>query len=328
MDEDQGLEKEQDPESEELFERVNFMVDRHQEPLRIDKFLVNRIEHATRNKIQQGAESGMILVNDKPVRSNYRVKPLDHIVVMTSREPELTEIIPEDLPLNVIYEDEDLLVLNKPPGMVVHPGSGNPRGTLVNGLAHYIGPGLEGSPIPRFGLVHRIDKNTTGLLVVAKSPKALSGLAGQFFEHSVNREYIALVWGDMELEQGTIAIHVGRHQRFRKIMDAYPDGDHGKPAVTHYQVLERFGYTTLIACRLETGRTHQIRVHMQHMAHPIFNDGSYGGDRIVKGTIFSKYRQFVENCFAIMPRLALHARSLGFIHPRTLLPLYFACDLL
>ncbi len=317
-------------EGEELFERVNITIDRRQEPLRIDKFLVNRVENATRNKIQQAAEAGLILVNDKPVKSNYKVKPNDRVIVYSSKSPETTEIIPENIPLNIPYEDEDLLIVNKPAGMVVHPGCGNYTGTLVNGLAYYLGgekTAAAGTIIPRFGLVHRIDKNTTGLLVVAKSEKAMNDLAKQFFDHTVKRRYLALAWGDFEEEEGTIIAHIGRHQRYRKIMDAYPEGEHGKAAVTHYKVLERFGYVTLIECRLETGRTHQIRVHLQHSGHPLFNDDTYGGDKIVKGTVFSKYKQFVENCFSLMPRHALHAQSLGFIHPRTRKDIYFESEL-
>lgn len=315
---------------EELFERVNITTDRRQEPLRIDKFLMNRIEKATRNKIQQAAEAGLILVNDRPVKSNYKVKANDHIIVYSLKSPETTGIIPEAIALNIVYEDEDLLLVNKPAGMVVHPGSGNYSGTLVNGLAYYLNqdpPAAVEPAIPRFGLVHRIDKNTSGLLVVAKSEKAMNDLAGQFFDHTIRRRYLALVWGDFDDEEGTVIAHVGRHQRFRKIMDAYPEGEHGKEAITHYRVLEKLGYVTLIECRLETGRTHQIRVHMQHIGHPLFNDDTYGGDRIVKGTVFSKYKQFVENCFSIMPRHALHAQSLGFIHPRTRKEMYFEAEL-
>ncbi len=234
------------------------------------------------------------------------------------------------MPLNIVYEDDDIMVINKPAGMVVHPGCGNYRGTLVNGVAYYLkekNPGLSESELPRFGLVHRIDKNTSGLLVLAKTEKASLDLANQFFEHTVQRKYIALVWGDFEEDEGTVTAHVGRHQRFRKIMDSYPEGDHGKEATTHFRVLERFGYVTLIECRLETGRTHQIRVHMQHIGHPLFNDETYGGDRIVKGTVFSKYRQFVDNCFAICPRHALHAKTLGFIHPITKQEMLFDSEL-
>jgi 23S rRNA pseudouridine1911/1915/1917 synthase len=316
--------------SEELYERVNIVVDKGQEPLRIDKFLMNRVEGATRNKIQNACDGGLVLVNDKSVKSNYKAKPGDRIVVYSSKSPESTEVVPEQLPLDIVYEDDDLMIINKKPGMVVHPGCGNYTGTLVNGLAWYLGDDHTRAitpAIPRFGLVHRIDKNTSGLLVVAKSDKAMNDLAKQFFDHTVQRRYLALVWGDFEEDEGTIVAHVGRHQRFRKIMDAYPDGEHGKDATTHYKVLERFNYVTLIACRLETGRTHQIRVHMQHIGHSLFNDDTYGGNRIVKGTVFTKYKQFIDNCFEVMPRHALHAQTLGFIHPRTRQPIQFESPL-
>ncbi|SDF97009.1 RluA family pseudouridine synthase [Chitinophaga filiformis] len=317
--------------SEELYERVNIVADKGQEPLRVDKFLMNRVEGATRNKIQQACDNGMVIVNDKPVKSNYKVKAHDRIVVFSNKNPENTEVIPEEIPLDIVYEDEDLMIINKLPGMVVHPGCGNYTGTLVNGLAWYLGDRtttpVPEPAIPRFGLVHRIDKNTSGLLVVAKSDKAMNDLAKQFFDHTVQRRYMALVWGDFEEDEGTIEAHVGRHQRFRKIMDAYPDGEYGKEAITHYKVLERYNYVTLIECRLETGRTHQIRVHMQHIGHSLFNDDTYGGDRILKGTVFAKYKQFVENCFEIMPRHALHAKTLGFIHPRTRKPMHFESPL-
>lgn len=312
--------------SEELYERVNIVADKGQEPLRIDKFLMNRVEGATRNKIQQACESGWVIVNDKPVKSNYKVKAGDKIVVMTTKNPENTDVIPEEMDLNIVFEDEDIMIINKLPGVVVHPGCGNYTGTLVNGLAWYLGAQndeVTEAELPRFGLVHRIDKNTSGLLVIAKSPKAMNDLAKQFFDHTVQRRYIALVWGDFEEDEGTVEAHVGRHQRFRKIMDAYPDGEYGKDAITHYRVLERFNYVTLIECRLETGRTHQIRVHMQHIGHSLFNDDTYGGDRILKGTVFNKYKQFVDNCFELMPRHALHAQTLGFIHPRTRKPVHF-----
>lgn len=311
--------------SEEIYEKINMVVDKGQEPIRIDKFLTARIEGATRNKIQQALDGEMVIVNDKPVKANYKIKPLDKIVVFSNRNPESTDIIPQELPLNIVFEDEDIMVIDKPAGLVVHPGCGNRDGTLVNGLAWYLGDKTQPiePEIPRFGLVHRIDKNTSGLLVIAKSPKAMNDLAKQFFDHTVHRRYIALVWGDFEEEEGTVVAHVGRHQRLRKIMDAYPDGEYGKEAITHYRVLERFNYVTLVECRLETGRTHQIRVHMQHIGHSLFNDETYGGNRIVKGTVYTKYKQFVDNCFDIMPRHALHAQQLGFIHPRTREQMYF-----
>ena len=308
------------PETEELYERLTITIDKGQDPLRIDKFLMSRIEGATRNKIQQAIDNEMVLVNEKPIKNNYKVKPYDKIVVYDDRSPESSDILPENIPLNIQYEDNDLMIINKPAGMVVHPGSGNPNGTLINGVAYYLkqqNPTIDESELSRFGLVHRIDKNTTGLLVMAKTQKAMSDLAKQFFNHTVHRRYVALVWGDFENEEGTITGHVGRHQRFRKLFTTYPDGEYGKDAITHYKVLERFNYVTLVECRLETGRTHQIRVHMQYIGHPLFNDDFYGGDKIVKGTVFTKYKQFVDNCFAICQRQALHAKELGFIHPTT-----------
>jgi 23S rRNA pseudouridine1911/1915/1917 synthase len=315
---------------EEMYERLSIKVDKGQEPLRIDKFLQNRIENATRNKIQKAIDVGHVLVNEKLVKSNYKVKPGDQIIAYSDTDPESYDIIPEEMPLNIVYEDNDVLVINKPAGLVVHPGCGNPNGTLVNGIAHYLKlrqPELDENSLPRFGMVHRIDKNTSGLLLLAKSDKAAKDLADQFFDHTVDRKYIALVWGNFEEEEGTITGHVGRHQRFRKIMDVYPDGEYGKEAVTHYRVLERMNYVTLVECQLETGRTHQIRVHMQHIGHSLFNDDTYGGNRIVKGTIFAKYKQFVENCFNICPRHALHAQTLGFTHPRSRQRMLFTSNL-
>ena len=315
---------------EELFERLTIVTDKGQEPYRIDKFLMNRIEGATRNKIQQAIEAERVLVNEKPVKSNYKIRGGDKIIVYESRLPESTEIIPQEIPVNIIYEDEDVLIINKVAGMVVHPGSGNRDSTLVNAIAWHLqlkDPTINENSLTRFGLVHRIDKNTTGLLVMAKGQKAMNNLAKQFFEHTVYRRYIALVWGDVLQDEGTIHTNVGRSLRLRKIFTTYPDGDHGKDAITHYKVLERFNYVTLVECRLETGRTHQIRVHMQSIGHPLFNDDFYGGDRIVKGTVFTKYKQFVENCFTICARQALHAGELGFIHPGTQKEMRFTCDL-
>lgn len=323
-------EEETEDEREELFERETIVCAKGQEPLRIDKFLMGRIEGATRNKIQQAIEAERVLLNGHPVKSNYKVRPLDKIIIYQDYLSENTDIIPEDIPFDIVYEDADVMVINKQPGMVVHPGSGNPSGTLVNAVAYYLkqqNPEIEENELSRFGLVHRIDKNTSGLLVMAKNAKAMTILAKQFFDHTVHRRYVALVWGDFSEEEGTIVANVGRHQRFRKLFTAYPEGDHGKEAVTHYKVLERFNYVTLVECRLETGRTHQIRVHMQHIGHPLFNDETYGGDKIVKGTIFSKYKQFVENCFALCPRHALHAQQLGFIHPVTKEKLMFESPL-
>jgi 23S rRNA pseudouridine1911/1915/1917 synthase len=304
--------------SEELFERFVLKVDKGQEPLRVDKFLVSRIENATRNKVQQSIEAGRVTINGKAVQPNYKIKPFDEIIVYSDKEVQGEEVIPEEMPLNIFYEDDDVMVINKPAGLVVHPGSGNYAGTLLNGIAWYLqqkNKAITAETLNRFGLVHRIDKNTSGLMVLAKNQQTLSALAKQFYDHTVSRLYIALVWGDVKDEEGTIVAHVGRHQRMRKLFDAYPEGEHGKEAITHYKVLERFGYVTLVQCRLETGRTHQIRVHMQHIGHPLFNDDTYGGDRIVKGTVFTRYKQFVDNCFTICSRHALHAKTLGFYHP-------------
>jgi 23S rRNA pseudouridine1911/1915/1917 synthase len=306
--------------NDELYERFSIIIDKGQDQLRIDKFLVNRIEGATRNKVQQAIDAGMVLVNDKEVKSNYKIKPLDAIIVYSDMNPEDTDVVPEKMDLNIVYEDADLMIVNKPAGMVVHPGSGNYSGTLINGVAYYLQqttPTITEDLLPRFGLVHRIDKNTSGLLVLAKTDKAMRTLAKQFFDHTVKRQYVALVWGDVQEDTGTIRAHVGRNLRFRKLFEAYPEGDHGKEAITHYTVLERFGYVTLVQCVLETGRTHQIRVHMKYIGHPLFNDDTYGGDKIVKGTVFTKYKQFVDNCFDVCKRQALHARTLGFTHPTT-----------
>ena len=315
---------------EELYERLSIKIDKGQEPLRIDKFLVARIENATRNKVQKGIEAGRVLVNTKTVQANYKIRPGDDIVVYSDKEAQGEEIIPENIPLNITFEDNDVLIINKRAGMVVHPGCGNYTGTLINGVAYYLtqqNKTINEDILPRFGMVHRIDKNTSGLMVLAKTDKAVASLAKQFFDHTVHRRYFALVWGDVKEDSGTIAAHIGRNIKLRKLFAAYPDGEHGKEAITHYTVLERFGYVTLIECRLETGRTHQIRVHMQHIGHPLFNDDTYGGDRIVKGTIFAKYKQFVENCFSICARQALHAKTIGFLHPTTRKEVLFDSEL-
>jgi 23S rRNA pseudouridine1911/1915/1917 synthase len=320
----------QDGVSDELYERMSLKVDKGQESIRIDKFLVQRSEGISRNKIQKSLEAGLVLVNNRQVSPNYKIRPLDEIILYSDKEPHGEEIVPEEMPLNIVFEDEEIMLINKPPGLVVHPAVGNYTGTLINGVAWYLrqkNHTLNETNLPRFGLVHRIDKNTSGLMVLAKNEKAVRSLAKQFFDHTVKRRYMALVWGDLTEENGTIIAHVGRHRRFRKLFDAYPEGDYGKEAITHYQVLERFGYVTLVQCVLETGRTHQIRVHMQHIGHPLFNDETYGGDKIVKGTVFSKYKQFVDNCFAICPRHALHAKTLGFIHPGTGKELLFDSEL-
>ena len=320
----------QEESAEELYERKSFTIDRGQEPTRIDKWIQVRIENASRNKVQKGIEEGFLTVNGKIVKSNYKVKPGDEVVMMSLVNPEYTELKEEPIPLNIVFEDADILVLNKPPNMVVHPGVGNFTGTLLNGIAYHLrsqNPDIDEEKLPRFGLVHRIDKNTTGLLVVAKTGEAAASLAKQFFNHTVSRKYVALVWGDMDHDEGTIEAHIARHQRHRKMFDAYPDGETGKHATTHYKVLERFGYVTLVECVLETGRTHQIRVHMKHIGHTLFNDWEYGGDKILKGTIYARYKQFVDNCFQICPRCALHAKTLGFKHPRTGKDVFFESPL-
>ncbi len=316
--------------SEELYQRFVFNVDKGQEPYRIDKFLMNRLEGATRNKLQQAINAGLVLVNNQRIKQNYKIKPLDQIVIFSDLSPESTDVVPEKMDLNIVFEDEDILLINKPAGMVVHPGSGNFSGTLLNGVAYYLqqkNPDITEQVLPRFGLVHRIDKNTSGLLVLAKTDKAMRHLAKQFFDHTVKRHYVALVWGDVEQDKGTIKAHVGRHLRFRKQYTAYPEGDHGKDATTHYAVIERLNYVTVVQCVLETGRTHQIRVHMKYIGHPLFNDDIYGGDKIVKGTVFTKYKQFVDNCFIVCPRQALHARTLGFTHPSTGEQMFFETEL-
>ncbi|MFC4261821.1 RluA family pseudouridine synthase [Ferruginibacter yonginensis] len=317
-------------ESEELYEKLSIIVDKGQVALRIDKFLMQRIEGATRSKIQKAIEEELVLVNDKPVKNNYKTRAADKIVVFDTSNPESTEILPEDIPLDIVYEDDDLMVINKPVGMVVHPGSGNPNHTLINAVAWHLKhhcPEIDEKELTRFGLVHRIDKNTSGLIVIAKKQKVMAELAKQFANHTVHRRYVAVVWGNFETPEGTIIGHVGRHFKNRKLFTVYPDGDSGKDAITHYTVLENFNYVSVVECRLETGRTHQIRVHMQYKGHPLFNDEFYGGDRIVKGTVYTKYKQFVDNCFAICPRQALHAKELGFVHPVTNEQLMFNSEL-
>jgi len=305
-------------ESQDLYEHFRFVVDKGQGLLRIDKFLMQRVENASRNKIQQAAHAGNILVNNLPVKPNYRVKPADVISIVLSHPPREIEIISEDIPLEILYEDEDLIIINKKAGMVVHPAYGNYTGTLVNALAYHL---QEISPDKAPGrtpfLVHRIDKDTSGVMMAAKNELAQARLAAQFFHHTIDRHYLALVWGDFEEDRGTITGHIGRSTRDRKVFAVYPDGSQGRHAITHYTVLERLGYVSLVDCKLETGRTHQIRVHFQYIRHPLFGDETYGGNVILKGTTFSKYKQFVNNCFEILPRQALHARSLAFRHPST-----------
>lgn len=312
----------------ELFEHFRFEADKGQTPIRIDKFLQNKLENTTRSRIQDAASSGSILANNKAVKSNYKVKPLDLITIVLPDPPRKLELIPQDIPLNIIYEDDQLLVLNKAPGMVVHPGHGNYTGTMVNALMYH----LKDNPLfqtgeERPGLVHRIDKNTSGLLVVAKTVHAMSNLALQFYNKTSKRTYNALVWGDMKEDTGTITGNLARNPKDRKKMMVFPEGDYGKHAVTHYKVLEHLGYVNFVECKLETGRTHQIRVHFQYIKHPLFNDNEYGGDKILRGTTFTKYKQFVNNCFNILPRQALHAKSLGFKHPTTNEDMLFESEL-
>ncbi len=305
----------QDRGENDFFEHFAITVDKGQSLLRIDKFLMLRIENASRSKIQNAIEAENVLVNGKPIKASYKIKPLDQISIVLPHPPRDTEVYPQDIPINIIYEDDDLLLVNKDAGMVVHPGYGNWDGTLVNALVFHFKqlpqlPGNDGRP----GLVHRIDKDTSGLLLISKNEKAMTLLAKQFYDHSISRKYLALVWGDLQ-EDGTVTGYIGRSAKDRKVMDIYDNEEDGKWSVTHYRVLERFNYVTLISCELETGRTHQIRAHMKHIGHPLFNDAPYGGDKIRKGTLFAKYKQFVENCFQIIPRQALHAQTLGFVHP-------------
>lgn len=312
-----------------LYEHFRFVADKGQQLLRVDKFLVARLEKSSRNRVQQAADAGCILVNGKPVKSNYRVKPLDVVTVVMDRPRYELEIIPEDIPLDIVYEDEHLLVVNKPAGLVVHPGHGNYHGTLVNALAYHFkdNPDYDVND-PRMGLVHRIDKDTSGLLVVAKTPDAKTHLGRQFFNKTTKREYVAVVWGVPSPVSGRIEGNIGRSLRDRLQMAVFPpDSDMGKHAVTHYQMIEDLGHVSVVKCVLETGRTHQIRVHMRHIGHPLFNDARYGGDQILRGNTSSKYRQFIANCMEICPRQALHARTLGFTHPRTGEEMFFSAPI-
>lgn len=312
----------------DLFEHHNIKVDKGQTPIRIDKFLMDRLMNASRNKIQNAAKAGNILVNGISVKPNYKTKPEDEISIVLAYPPREVEIIPQNIPLDIIYEDEDILLVNKAAGMVVHPGHGNWDGTLVNALTYYLQnisatKTEDGHPY----LVHRIDKNTSGILLVAKNEKAQTKLAKDFFDHTIKRKYHALVWGTPKEESGTITGHIGRSLKNRLVMSVFPDGEYGKEATTHYKILENLGYVSLVECQLETGRTHQIRAHFKHIGHPLFNDATYGGDAILKGTTFTKYKQFIHNCFKILPRQALHARYLGLNHPTTKKFIEFESDL-
>ncbi len=312
---------------DELFEHHCIVADANQAPLRLDKFLMDRLPNVSRNRVQAGIKEGFIKANETAVKPNYRVRPGDNITVSLPEPPRETEVVPEDIPLNIVYEDDDLMVVNKEAGMVVHPAYQNWSGTLVNALTYHFKnlpemTGNEGRP----GLVHRIDKDTSGLLVIAKSENAMMGLARQFFDHSIDRTYIALVWGEPDAE-GTIDVNLGRSLKDRRITAPFPEGDFGRRAITHYKTLEELRYVSLVECKLETGRTHQIRAHLKYIGHPLFNDATYGGDQIVKGTQFSKYRAFVQNCFKVIPRQALHAKSLGFIHPGSKKKLFFDSEI-
>lgn len=305
-------------EDDELFEHHRIVADARQSLIRIDKFLMDRLPNVSRNKLQKAIKDGFVKVNDQQIKPNHKIHPHDVVTIALPEPPRDTEVVPEDIPLNIVFEDEHLLIVNKSAGMVVHPAYQNWAGTLVNALAYHFQnlpemKGNEGRP----GLVHRIDKDTSGLLVIAKTELAMAGLAKQFFDHSIERSYLALVWGEPEPEKGTINVHLGRSLKDRRITAAFPEGDIGRHAITHYEVVNTLRYVSLVKCSLETGRTHQIRAHMKYIGHPIFNDATYGGDKILKGTTFSKYRAFVENCFKIIPRQALHAKTLGFIHPAT-----------
>jgi len=311
-----------------LFEHHRIVADPGQTLLRIDKFLMDRLPNVTRTKIQDGIHAGFVRVNDKTVKPNYKIHPNDIVIVSLPEPPRDTDVVPENIPLNIVFEDNFLLVVNKPAGMVVHPAYQNWSGTLVNALAYHFQnlphlPGNEGKP----GLVHRIDKDTSGLLVVAKTEPVLTALAREFFDHTIERTYAAIVWGIPDPPEGTINVHVGRSHKDRRVTTAFPQGEHGRHAITHFKLLQDLRYVSLVECRLETGRTHQIRAHMKYLGHPLFNDAMYGGDQIQKGTVFSKYRQFVENCFKIIPRQALHAKTLGFIHPHTKEMMRFESDL-
>ncbi len=324
----ENLQPEQDnqEQDEELYEHYRFKADPGQGLLRIDKWLLNKLEHTSRNKIQNAAKAGLIEVNGKAVKPNYKIHPLDEVVINLPTPPREVELIAENIPIEIVYEDDDIIIVNKEAGMVVHPGYNNFTGTLLNALLyHFQQQNPENPTVPY--LLHRIDKDTSGLLMAAKNEEAQAFMAKQFFDHSITRRYIALAWGDFEEDEGRIEGHIGRSPKDRKIMYVFPDGSEGKHAVSHYKVLQRFGYVTLVECRLETGRTHQIRAHFQYIKHPLFGDATYGGDMIVKGTTFTRYKQFVQNCFQLLPRQALHARTLGFVHPKSKKAMQFDSEL-
>ena len=320
--------EDQDSQDDELFEHFHIVADPKQALLRIDKFLMDRLPNVTRNKVQNGIRDGLVKVNGATVKPNYKVHPADDIHIYLTQPPRDEDVVTENIPLNIVFEDEHILVVNKPAGMVVHPAYQNWSGTLVNALAYHFQnlPEMKGND-GRPGLVHRIDKDTSGLLVIAKTEEAMNGLAKQFFDHSIERTYYALVWGEPEQAKGTIHIHVGRSLKDRRVTTCFPEGDFGKEAITHYEVLKNLRYVSLVKCNLETGRTHQIRAHMKWIGHPLFNDATYGGNEIVKGTVFTKYKQFVQNCFKIIPRQALHAKTLGFMHPITKKQVQFDSEL-
>ena len=304
-----------DEQEEGFFEHHRIVSDKGQKLMRLDKFLVDRLERTSRNRIQNAAEDGFVKVNGTPVKSSYKIKPLDVITIEMPYPVRDMELIPENIPIDIVYEDDDLVILMKPMNMVVHPGFGNFSGTLLNAMLFHF-QNLPMNSDARPGLVHRLDKNTTGLMVIAKTEEALTHLGKQFFDRTIDRRYVALVWGDVK-EDGTVIGNTGRSLKDRKVFTVFPEGDHGKHAVTHYKVLKRYGYVTLVECKLETGRTHQIRVHMKHIGHTLFGDFEYGGDKVLKGTTFTKYKQFVQNCLDLLPRQALHARTLSFTHPKT-----------
>ena len=317
--------------NDDLFEHHRIVCDKGQSQVRIDKFLTDRLPRISRNKLQNACHAGGVLVNDKPIKPNYKVRPLDVITIVLPYPPSESKVLAEEMPLDIRYEDDDIIVLYKQPGLVVHPGFGVKSGTLVNGITHYLQekqlPVMEGNEPDRAGLVHRIDKDTSGLMVMAKNDYAMTFMAKQFFDHTIKRTYQALIWGQPDEKEGTIEGNIGRNPRNRMQMTVFKDGEEGKHAVTHYKVLEEMYYVSLVECTLETGRTHQIRTHMKCMGHPLFADARYGGDEIVKGTVFTKYKQFVQNCFKIMPRQALHAKSLGFVHPTTKQEMFFDTEL-